>query len=85
LGIDILIEATKAELVETAQVFHRLRKAEMKINDPIWESRNTLRRRRICLADVQQFILDREMEPFASGLSYTSLFALDCLIAENER
>ncbi|KAF4625635.1 hypothetical protein G7Y89_g12530 [Cudoniella acicularis] len=35
LGIDILIKATKAELVETAQVFHRLRKGEMKINDPI--------------------------------------------------
>ena len=85
IDIDILIKATKAELVETAQAFRRIRKAGMKINDPIWESWNKLRRRRTCLADVQQFVLDREIEPFASGLLYTFLFALDCLIAENER
>jgi hypothetical protein len=83
LGINSLIEATKAELVETAQAF-RLREDGMKMNDGFWESWNQLRRRHTCLADVQQFILDREISTESSPF-LAPLFALDCLIAENER
>jgi hypothetical protein len=35
LGINILIEATKVELVKIARAFRHIYKARIKINDPI--------------------------------------------------
>jgi hypothetical protein len=35
LGIDILIEITKAKLIEIIRAFYRIYKAKMKINDLI--------------------------------------------------
>jgi hypothetical protein len=48
----------------------------MRMNDGFWESWNQLRRRRVCLAEVQ-FILDREIGTFESGLFYPSLVLRD--------
>jgi hypothetical protein len=84
LDIDFLVKATKAKRVQMAQAF-RLREDRMKMDDRFRKSWNQLRRRHTCLADVQQFILDRGIKPFASRPIYTPLFALDCIIAENER
>ena len=52
--------------------------------DRFWESWDQLRRRVTCLVNAQQYILDHEIEPMASGHCDTLLLAIDSLIRENE-
>jgi hypothetical protein len=86
LGIEILIKETEAEeRVQRRQAFCCVREGGgLDLNDDFWRSWNRLRRRRACLADAQQFILDRGMETFENGLFRPSMWALTGLIEDND-
>jgi hypothetical protein len=80
--INSLIKTTKAELTDVCQAYKRTLKARM-VDDRSIKSCNQLRRQHNCLADAQQYILDREIK-LASGLHDTPLLAIHGLITENK-
>jgi hypothetical protein len=71
LTIDILIKATEEEQrMQRRQAFRFVREGGgMEMADGFWEYWNQLARQRVCLADVQSIILDRQI-----GTSESSLF-----------
>jgi hypothetical protein len=71
LTIDILIKAAEEEeRILKRQVFRFVREGGgMEMDDGFWEYWNQLARQRVCLADVQTIILNRQI-----GTSESSLF-----------
>jgi hypothetical protein len=71
LTIDILIKAAEEEeRILRRQAFRFVREGGgMEMADGFWEYWNQLARQRVCLADVQSIILDRQI-----GTSESSLF-----------
>jgi hypothetical protein len=62
-----------------------IKKTKAEQADAEWETWNQLQRRRNGLADARRYIVNHEIDPMASGLHHTPLWAIHGVITENKR